>query len=209
MLTDEAIQRLSARVGTTLRGKYPLERVLGWGGMAAVYAATHRNGTRVAVKLLHPELAVVEHVCRRFLREGVVANAIDHPALVRILDDDIDDIGVAFLVLELLEGETLEQRRARSGGRLSPSECLPIVDVVLDALGAAHDKGFVHRDIKPENVFLTNGGATKLMDFGVVRARDGSGATPERHRHGPGPSRAHGRQARAGPRTSTACSSCL
>jgi serine/threonine protein kinase len=79
-------QRVQRRVGTVLRGKYALERVLGTGGMGAVYLGVHRNGHRVAVKVLHPEASA--DVRARFLREGYVANSIGHPGAVRVLDDD-------------------------------------------------------------------------------------------------------------------------
>ena len=103
-------QRAQRRVGTVLRDKYALERVLGVGGMAAVYLGVHRNGHRVAVKVLHPEASDDPDVKARFLREGYVANSIGHPGAVRVLDDDVAEDGSAFLVMELLEGETLYAR---------------------------------------------------------------------------------------------------
>ena len=107
------------RIGTTLCGKYFLDEVLGVGGTAVVFRATHRNGNRVAVKLLHDHLCKSRDVTRRFMREAYLANLLEHPGTVRVLDDDTDENGVAFLVLELLEGETLEERRVRLGGRLA------------------------------------------------------------------------------------------
>ena len=86
--------------------------------MAAVYAATHRNGSRVAVKILHPELSLNTQVKTRFLREGYVSNAVGHEGAVRVSDDDTADDGSAFLVMDLLDGETLEDRRLRYGGDL-------------------------------------------------------------------------------------------
>src|SRR5689334_12096727 len=91
-------QRVRQRIGTTLRGKYKLERVLGVGGMAAVYLGVHRNGYRVAVKMLHAELSLDADHRARFVREGYVANAIDHHGAVRVLDDDVTDEGAEFLV---------------------------------------------------------------------------------------------------------------
>src|SRR4051812_42499994 len=93
-------QRAKRRLGGTLKGKYTLERVLGVGGMAAVYLGVHRNGYRVAVKVLHPELSIESDVRARFLREGYVANAIGHRGAVRVLDDDTAEDGAAFLVME-------------------------------------------------------------------------------------------------------------
>src|SRR4051812_24201417 len=104
-------RRARHRLGAVLRGKYTLERVLGVGGMASVYLGVHRNGHRVAIKMLHAELSFDDAHRARFVREGYVANAIEHRGAVRVLDDDIADDGAAFLVMELLLGETLQARR--------------------------------------------------------------------------------------------------
>jgi serine/threonine-protein kinase len=177
-LNDAAVQRLRERIGSVLRGKYRLDRLLGVGGMAAVFDATHRNGARVALKILHPDLARFPDVRARFLREGYVANRIPHTGVVRVLDDDEDDVGkTVFLVMDLLQGETVEARRERFGGRLPLVETLDDCDRVLDVLGVAHDQGIVHRDIKPDNLFLTAGGELKVLDFGIARLLDGTGAT--------------------------------
>ena len=144
------------------------------GGMAAVYSATHlRNASRIAVKLLHPEMAVEPNIRRRFLREGYAANSVEHPGTVRILDDDTAEDGSVFLVMELLEGETLDHRWERSGHRLGAREVARLMYQVLDVLAAAHAKGIVHRDIKPENLFLTESGTLKVLDFGVARLIEG------------------------------------
>jgi serine/threonine-protein kinase len=164
--------RAQARVGTSLRGKWRLDALLGVGGMAAVYAATHRNGTRAAVKVLHAELSVVTEARNRFSREGYVANAVAHEGVVRVLDDDVSEDGSLFLVTELLTGETLEQRRVRLGGRLPEGEVLAAIDQLLDVLVAAHAKDVVHRDVKPENLFLTRSGQIKVLDFGIARMRE-------------------------------------
>jgi serine/threonine-protein kinase len=177
-LAPEAAHRIQQRVGTVVRGKYRLDRLLGMGGMAAVFEATHRNGSRVALKVLHPELARVEEVRNRFLREGYVANRIAHPGVTRVIDDDDDDDGrTVFLVLELLAGETVDQRLERVGGRLPLAEALSIADRALDVLAAAHAQGVVHRDIKPDNLFLTDDDRLKVLDFGIARLLDGTGTT--------------------------------
>jgi serine/threonine-protein kinase len=172
---DEAVVRARERVGTVLGAKYRLDRVLGVGGMAAVYAATHlRNANRVAVKILHRELATDEGLRERFLREGYAANSVEHPGTVRILDDDTAEDGSVFLVMDLLEGETLEARWERKGRRLRPVEVAHLVHQVLDVLVSAHAKGIVHRDIKPENLFLTRDRSVKVLDFGVARLLEGA-----------------------------------
>jgi serine/threonine-protein kinase len=160
---------IEARVGRVLKSKWRLDSLIGIGGMAAVYAATHRNTKRVAVKMLHPEVSIDEMVRQRFVREGYAANRVGHPGAVDILDDDVAEDGSAFLVMELLDGENLDRRMRRKGGRLGGVEVLSVADQVLDVLAAAHDRGILHRDIKPENVFLTRGGTIKLLDFGIAR----------------------------------------
>ncbi|HEY1694504.1 MAG TPA: serine/threonine-protein kinase [Polyangiaceae bacterium] len=166
------MERARARLGRTLRDKWRLDSLLGVGGMAAVYAATHRNGSRAAVKVLHPELTAHPEARARFLREGYAANAVGHEGAVRVLDDDVAEDGSLFLVTELLDGETLEDRRSRMGGRLTEDEVLNAADQVLDVLAAAHEKGVVHRDLKPENVFVTAAGKVKVLDFGIARLRE-------------------------------------
>jgi serine/threonine-protein kinase len=160
-------------VGEVLNGKWRLDQLLGVGGMAAVYAATHRNGNRVAVKLLHPHCVANDAIRSRFQREGYVANMIEHIGAVRVLDDDRTPDGGVFLVMELLEGETLEERIKRRG-RLPPDEALGIVYHLLDTLAVAHDRGVTHRDIKLDNVFITRAGEVKVLDFGIARLAEAS-----------------------------------
>jgi serine/threonine protein kinase len=90
---DAVTTRAHARVGRTLREKWRLDRLLGIGGMAAVYAGTHRNGSRGAIKMLHVELSLEPEIRARFLREGYVANAVGHPGAVRVIDDDVAEDG--------------------------------------------------------------------------------------------------------------------
>lgn len=155
-----------------LRGKWRLDKLLGVGGMASVYAGMHRNGRSGAVKVLHVELSTDPGIRARFLQEGYAANRVGHPGAVAVLDDDTAEDGSVFLVLELLEGETVEARCARSGGALPWPEALSVGDQVLDVLRAAHARGIVHRDLKPENLFVTVDGVVKVLDFGIARVRD-------------------------------------
>lgn len=174
---DVVTRRAEARIGTVLKDKWRLDKLLGVGGMASVYAATHRNGKRVAVKMLHPEISLDAAMRQRFLREGYVANKVGHRGAVAVDDDDTTNDGAAFLVMELLEGETLDARMRRKGGKLSQAEVLSAMDQVLDTLAAAHEQGIVHRDLKPENIFMTKDGVMKILDFGIARIREMSGTS--------------------------------
>jgi serine/threonine-protein kinase len=166
-LTDARVQLALQRVGQVVRGRWHLDRVLGVGGTAAVYAATHRNGKRVALKVLHPELSAKAEMKQRFIDEGYVANCVGHPGAVSVIDDDLTDDGHVFLIMDLLDGQTLDQQVAEEGWLL-PDRVLLIADAVLDILTAAHDKGIVHCDVKPDNIFVTRDGLTKLLDFGIA-----------------------------------------
>src|SRR5579863_6770370 len=110
------------RVGTVIKEKYRLLGLIGSGGMASVYEAVHRNGHRVAIKMLHPHLSINADLRARFLREGYVANKVDHRGAVRVLDDDTAEDGSVFLVMELLQGQTLDARWEAAGQRLPPRE---------------------------------------------------------------------------------------
>ena len=171
---DAGKRRSAGRIGSVIKDKWKVEARIGAGGMATVYAAKHRNGNRVAIKMLHPDFSRDDSLRTRFLREGYVANAVGHPGAVRVLDDDVTEDGIVFLVMELLEGESLEARRQRMGGRIPVEEVFTVGDQLLDLLAAAHAKGIIHRDIKPENIFVTHEGLVKVLDFGIARMRDGS-----------------------------------
>jgi serine/threonine-protein kinase len=171
---SELAARAQARVGKVLRGKYTVDAVLGIGGMAVVYAVTHRNRKRFALKLLHPERG--GEIKERFLREGYVANTVNHPGAVAVLDDDTAEDGGAFLVMELLEGKNVEELWDGANGRLPPRVVAWIADQLLDVLSAAHARGIVHRDVKPANLFLTRDGKLKVLDFGIARLRESSDA---------------------------------
>src|SRR5689334_25403437 len=99
------------RVGNVIGGKWRVDALLGSGSMAAVYAVTHRNGARAALKILHPTLCADTSVCERFLGEGYLTNSLKHPGIVRVLDDGMTEDGCVFLVMDLLDGTTLEALR--------------------------------------------------------------------------------------------------
>jgi len=158
--------------GTTL-GPYKILAPLGAGGMGEVYRAhDSRLGRDVAVKVLSPHLAATPEVRARFEREARTISQLNHPHICTLHDVGHQD-GVDYLVMELLEGETLAHRLEK--GLLPVAEVLTLGTQIADALDRAHRAGVVHRDLKPGNVMLTKGGA-KLMDFGLARAAGLAGA---------------------------------
>ncbi|HVJ92186.1 MAG TPA: serine/threonine-protein kinase, partial [Labilithrix sp.] len=157
-------------LGRVLRDKWRIDRRIARGGMGTVFAATHKNnGSTAAIKILHAEFSRDPDTRSRFIQEGYAANQVNHPGVVRVLDDDVTEDGIAYIVMELLEGELVEQRRVRKGGRLPLAEVVEIADQLLDVLAAAHGRGIVHRDVKPDNMFLTKQGRLKVLDFGFAR----------------------------------------
>jgi serine/threonine-protein kinase len=161
------------RIGNVIAGKWRVDSLLGSGSMAAVYSVTHRNGARAALKILHPNLCTDPAVCERFLGEGYLTNSVKHAGICRVLDDGMTDDGCVFLVMDLLEGRTLEAYREEHGGQLPLVEGLDVADKLMGVLAAVHEAGIVHRDLKLQNVFICDDGAVKLLDFGVARLFDG------------------------------------
>ncbi len=172
-------------LGETI-GNYRLTRPLGRGAMGSVYIGEHPLvGKRVAVKLLHDELARDPDVVRRMFVEARVVNAIRHENIVDVLDfgERRTDDGrpLVFIMMELLHGESLASRLKR--GRLSVEEAAHVADQAAGALAASHAAGVIHRDIKPDNIFLTRRGYdrrfVKLLDFGVAKQAGGGGAVTQ------------------------------
>jgi len=155
-------------------GKYEIRRLLGAGGMGAVYEAYHTEiGKRVAIKVLAPELAAAPGARTRFLREAQLTSKINHPNIVDVNDMGNED-GRAFIVMEFLDGEDLAQRLDRTG----PMPVDHLVDIMLpvcSAVAEAHRVGITHRDLKPQNIFLATGPRgiePKVLDFGISKGND-------------------------------------
>jgi len=161
--------RAARRIGASLSGRYRLHRLIGVGGMAAVYAGVHRNGHAVAIKILHDRLSSDPEIERLFRREAQLANRIEHPAVVPVIDDDVSEDGCIYLVMPLLQGETLRARAERFGRTLPIPEIFAIGGALLSVLAAAHDQRIVHRDVKPENIFLGTDGRIRVLDFGIAK----------------------------------------
>src|SRR5690606_25948458 len=160
--------------GDLIDGKYQLVRLIGEGGMGAVYEGVNtRIHRRVAIKVLHAGVAQNAEAVQRFEREAQAAGRIGSEHIVEVLDLGNLPDGDRYMVMEFLEGESLSER-IRSRGGMSPGELYPIAVQMLDALAAAHQAGIIHRDLKPDNVFLLNqrGGRAdfvKLLDFGISK----------------------------------------
>jgi serine/threonine-protein kinase len=155
-------------IGSTA-GNYTLEGRLGSGGMGDVYRGVQRiAGARVAVKILHAVVTRDVEAAKRFHVEAQAGNRIEHPGVIKVIDAGLLRDGRPYLVMPLLEGSSLADH-LQGTPRLPVVEACGIAIDVLDAVGAAHAKGFVHRDLKPPNVFLTNEGRVVILDFGVAK----------------------------------------
>jgi len=167
-------------VGRTIAGgRYTVTAVLGRGGMGVVYAAVqHPVNRKVALKLIHRELAGERHITDRFMQEMNLTAAIEHPHTVRLYDvGDLD--GQPFITTEFLEGKTLRDELARVG-RMPPARAVAIALQIARALRGAQAHGVVHRDLKPENIMLLNRYGerdyVKVLDFGIARSLHRTGA---------------------------------
>jgi serine/threonine-protein kinase len=159
--------------GDLVGGRYRLERPVGSGGMATVWQATDEiTGALVAVKRMHPRVQGDPDLLLRFRREAEVVARLDHPCIVRLLDEGAADDEGPYIVFELVDGTTLKAF-IRQKGHLAPAEAASIASQVARGLELAHRSGIVHRDIKSHNVLVTGDGVAKLTDFGIARLLDG------------------------------------
>src|SRR5437764_4926370 len=171
----------SSLIGTVLDGQYQIEGVLGKGWMGAVYRARHiLLGGRVAIKVLPPEMRSNTEWLRRFQREGQAARRFRHPNAVTVYDLRTSGDGTIYLVMEYVEGNTLDVE-LKKRGRFSPAEAVAVLTPVMSVLNAAHAMGVVHRDLKPENIMIgkpSTGGepVVKLLDLGIAKLREVAGA---------------------------------
>ena len=170
-------------VGKALDGQYHIEALLGKGGMGAVYRARHiLLGDRVAIKVLPPEMRSNTEWLRRFQREGQAARRFRHPNAVTVYDLRTSADGTIYLVMEYVEGNTLDVE-LKKRGKFSPADAVTVLTPVMSVLNAAHAMGVVHRDLKPENIMIgkpSTGGepVVKLLDLGIAKLREVAGSEP-------------------------------
>ena len=162
-------------VGTIIRGKYRIEREIGVGGMGVVYEATNvRMNARVAIKMLLPEHLESSDIVARFEREARAAGQLQHRNAVRIIDVDVSESGLPYMVMELLHGHDLQiELYARK--RLSPGDAVRWAVQACEAMSKAHERGIIHRDLKPSNLFLNEEAdrtvQLKVLDFGISKVQ--------------------------------------
>ena len=158
-------------------GDYMVKRVIGRGAMGTVYAAVHPViERRVAIKVLRRDLSERTDTVMRFVQEARAVNRVRHPGIVDVFGYGMTDDGACFLVMELLDGETLGDQLAR--GRLSIAQACSVLIEISNALEAAHAAGVVHRDLKPDNVFMVGGHHVKLLDFGIAKLTAPTASAP-------------------------------
>src|ERR687886_1933503 len=160
-------------VGRVIDGKYRVEGFIAQGGMGAVYRARHiLLGDEVVIKTLRSEMRSNAEWLKRLQREGKAARAFRHPNSVTVYDLSAGSDGMIYMVMEYVEGHTLDKELKRRG-RFTPAEALEVLEPVADVLDSAHKRGVVHRDLKPENIMLGTdgrGGTTvKVLDLGIAK----------------------------------------
>ncbi|MBI3649503.1 MAG: protein kinase [Acidobacteria bacterium] len=171
--------KLEKLIGQTLDGKYLLDKLLGQGGMGAVFLATHLGTKRpVALKVIAPQFMANEEVGERFRREAEAAGRLRHPNVVNVTDFGVTNLGkepLAYLVMEYLDGHSLGDM-LKEKGRLPLDFVVEIVEQICLAIGKAHQQGIIHRDLKPDNIWLQPDGRggylVKVLDFGLAKLRD-------------------------------------
>jgi len=157
---------MTLAVGTRL-GRYEIRSQLGAGGMGEVYLARDTQlGREVAIKVLPSSYSVVQDRLHRFQQEACAASALNHPNILVVHDIGTHE-GTAYVVSELLEGETLLKRI--SGTPLAQRRAIDYAQQIAHGLAAAHEKGIIHRDLKPDNIFITSDGRVKILDFGLAK----------------------------------------
>jgi len=169
---------MSTLVGMQLSGRYRLDAQIGAGGMSTVYLAFDQTlERRVAIKLMHREIASDSDQLERFRREARAVAQLNHPHIVGVIDAGEDE-GRPYIVFEYVEGETLKERIRRMG-RLPMDEAIAYAIEIARALGCAHSHHIVHRDVKPQNVLIDAEGSAKVTDFGIARTLDQDGLTAD------------------------------
>ncbi|MEO6955057.1 MAG: serine/threonine-protein kinase, partial [Polyangia bacterium] len=163
-------------VGEIIDGRYRIERLLGTGGMGAVYEAEHIGiGKKVALKVLHPQFSRQADLVQRFRREALAASKVGHPNIVDVTDSGTTDHGDAYFVMERLDGTDLADV-LRHERRLAIDRTIAVGAQICRALQAAHQAGIIHRDLKPENIFLVSRDGqpdfVKVLDFGIAKSED-------------------------------------
>ncbi len=178
---------VTAPVEGSVIGSYRVLRKLGEGGMGAVYVAEHALiGRKAAIKVLLPSLSANQDIVQRFFNEARAATAIQDAGIVQIFDFGYHTDGSAYIVMEYLEGETLDARLRRLG-RLHPHDAVRIMRQSAGSLAAAHSRGIIHRDLKPENIFLVRdaevagGERPKILDFGIAKLTGDAGNKVKTH----------------------------
>ncbi len=190
--------------GSILADRYEILKLLGQGGMGAVYKARDRELDRlVALKVIRPELAGNASILQRFKQELLLARKITHRNIIRIFDLGVAD-GMRFITMEFVEGQDLSSLLDERP-KYTPEETVNILRQVCAALEAAHAEGVVHRDLKPQNIMIGEGGRVCVMDFGLARSMEATGDDPgwradgHTRLHVPGASQGHARRRTFGP----------
>ncbi|KYF69963.1 hypothetical protein BE11_00355, partial [Sorangium cellulosum] len=166
-------------VGAVLNGRFRIVRLLGEGGMGAVYEADGLRGEgKRAIKVLHPEFTQDEQVLHRFFAEAEATKGFVHQNIASVFEAARAEDGTPYLVMELLQGVPLSAY-INAGNPIPPQQAVPIIHEVLQALMAAHGHKVIHRDLKPENLFLLRdprgGFRVKVLDFGIAKVMDAAG----------------------------------